>query len=223
METLPLLVKEIRAKIQEQLTRRAFVVTITTDKIQIEELKNKGKGAGKLKKVILNNFPYTDEFPRGWSWKIELEKNVPGLSTSNKTVDVALAILRKKRLDVYLVELKSEINDHELTDILGKFQDSISRFYFLLLLNDSHDHKNFPPNLRIQFKGVIFYNGKGEAHKNERIHQIFKNKTQAGKLECETILGKDKIPIKFCSKNFDKTTGLLEINFNDILTELKQV
>jgi hypothetical protein len=123
METLPLLVKEIRAKIQEQLTRRAFVVTITTDKIQIEELKNKGKGAGKLKKVILNNFPYTDEFPRGWSWKIELEKNVPGLSTSNKTVDVALAILRKKRLDVYLVELKSEINDHELTDILGKFQD----------------------------------------------------------------------------------------------------
>lgn len=145
METLPLLVKEIRAKIQKQLTYRSFVVKITTDKIQIEELKNKGKGAGKLKKVILNDFPYTDNEGKGWSWKIDLERNIPGLSTSNKTVDVALAILQQKRLEVYLVELKSEINDHELTDILGKFQDSISRFYFLLLLNDSHDHKNFPP------------------------------------------------------------------------------
>jgi len=223
METLPLLVKQIRVQIQQQLTRRAFVVKITTDKIQIEELKNKGKGAGKLKKVIVNDFPYTDDSGRSWSWKINLEKNVPGLSTANKTVDVALAILRKNRLDVYLVELKSEIDDHELTDILGKFQDSISRFYFLLLLNDSSDHKNFPPNLRIQFKGIVFYNGKGEAHQNERIHQIFNHETQAGKLECETLLGKDKIPIKFVANNFDKTTGLIEISFKDILTALKQV
>jgi hypothetical protein len=69
METMPLLVKEIRAKIQEQLTRRAFVIKITTDKIQIEEPKNKGKGAGKLKKVILNDFPYTDESGK----RLELE------------------------------------------------------------------------------------------------------------------------------------------------------
>jgi hypothetical protein len=223
METLPLLVKEVRAKIQEQITRREFVVKIVTSQIHIEELKNKGKkGSGKLKKVILNDFPYTDDSGRCWSWKIDLERHIPGLSTSNKTVDVALAIMRKKRLEVYLIELKSELDDHELTDILGKFQDSISRFYFLLLLNDSNDHKNFPNNLRIQFKGVVFYNGKGDAHQTEKIHQIFKNKTQSGKLECETLLGKDKIPVTFCSKNFDKTTGLIEISFNDIVNKLKQ-
>jgi len=155
MELQPRLVKTIRAKLQERLTRGYFVVKITTDTIEIEEPKNREK-QGKLQKVIINDFPCTDD--EYWSWRINLEKKILGLSTSDKTVDIALAILQiqKQRLDVYLIELKSRIDDHELNSILEQFQGSISRFYFLLSLNENNDHKNFP-KLKIQFKGIVFY------------------------------------------------------------------
>lgn len=221
-----LFVTNIRQKLQKELKENGFVLEITTDTVEIEELKNRGK-PGKLQKVIINDFPYTDD--DYWSWRINLEHKILGLATADKTVDIALAILQKQkqRLDVYLIELKSQIDDQELNSILQQFQGSISRFYFLLLFNDRFDHKNFP-KLKIQFKGIVFYNGKqkladNNPNKDDSIHRIFKDKKQeqAGKIECDTILGRDKIPIKFFCQNFDKQEGIIEMSFNEIIEKIR--
>jgi hypothetical protein len=215
-----MLVKDIRAKLQNTLKRQHFVVEITTDTIEIEEPKNFGK-KGALEKVIINNFPYND-YQR--NWRINLEKEILGLSSSENKTEVALALLQKNYLNVYLIELKSRIDDKQLEKIITKFRDSISRFYFLLSLNDSNDHKPFP-ELNIRFKSIIFYNGNEKLdanypykNGNDRIRQIFKdkNKKQTGIMECETVLGPYKIPVQFFSKGFDKGSGYLNINFNDI-------
>ncbi len=136
----------------------------------------------------------------------------------SKTVDSVLALIDKGILRVYLIELKSKINDSNLSTTVEKLNDSINRFYFLLLLND---HKDFPKDLKVSFKGVVFYNGEEELkkdcpNKNDQIHQIFKNTKdqQKGQLECETILGAEVIPIQFYAKGFKD--GEIRVSFADI-------
>jgi hypothetical protein len=88
-------------------------------------------------------------------WRINLEKEIKGISTANKTGEIALAILKDKYLNVYIIELKSTIKDKTLKEIQGKIEDSISRFYFLLSLNSDKDHERFK-NLKIRFIALIF-------------------------------------------------------------------
>jgi hypothetical protein len=191
-------VKEIRQKLQRKLADELhkFVVKIETDEIEIIEEKN--RSAGQLQKVTIKGIP-CDEYT---IWRINLEHEVQGLSRiENRTVEIALAFIEKRKTDfltVNLIELKSRIDDKYLAEIIKKLGDSISRFYFLLSLNDSNDHKAFP-NLQIRFMGVVFYNGKEKLDKNhpsseDKIHKNFKDKSQGQKslLECGTLLGKYK-------------------------------
>jgi hypothetical protein len=172
--------------------------------------------------VRIKAIPYEEYF----IWRVNLEHEVQGLSRiENRTVEIALALIKKRKkdfLNVYLIELKSRIDDKYLADILKKLSDSISRFYFLLSLNDSNDHKQFS-NLQIRFIGIVFYNGKEKLDKKhpnkaDKIHLIFNDKSQGqkGLVECETLLGKHKIPIKFCAKNFEKESSSIEISFSEI-------
>jgi hypothetical protein len=58
-------------------------------------------------------------------------------------------------LNVYIIELKSTIRDKALREIRGKIEDSISRFYFLLSLNNDTEHEKFK-DLKIRFIALIF-------------------------------------------------------------------
>jgi hypothetical protein len=225
-----MLVKNIRKELQKKLGSEPyhFVIAVTDDTIEIEESNNRGS-AGTLQKVIICDIPYDDD--RYKFWRINLENEVQGLSSSNRTGDTALAVVRlgkKTYLDVYLIELKSQIKDkrHDLRNTVKKFSDSISRFYFLLSLNDNNAHKAFP-NLEIRFVGLVFYNGKAQLEpnypaKNDEIHQIFKNEKQQGMLFCETILDRQKIPVKFF-KNFDDSSGSIELSFMDMERKITQI
>jgi hypothetical protein len=52
--------------------------------------------------------------------------------------------------------------------------------------------------------------------------KIFRAK--GGQLKCVTILDHDlRVPLKFFSEGFDKTTGSMEISFNDIEKEIKKI
>jgi hypothetical protein len=225
-----MLVKNIRKELQKKLGTSPchFVTPIVSEMTEIEESKNRGD-AGTLQKVIIYDIPINDDSYK--IWRINLENEVQGLSSSNRTGETALAVVKvgkKAYLDVYLIELKSQIKDkrHDLRNILKKFGDSISRFYFLLSLNENDDHKAFP-NLEIRFNGLVFYNGKAQLEsnypdKNDEIHQIFKNDQQTGMLLCETILDRQKIPIKFI-KNFDEQTGSIKISFMALEQEITKI
>ncbi len=189
-----------------------FVVKVDGDEIEIIESKNQGKNRkGTLGRVIIHGIPALD-----FIWQINVEKNVSGLSPieGSKTVDSVLALIDNGILQVYLIELKSKINDSNLLTTVEKLEDSINRFYFLLLLND---HKQFQ-NLTVSFKGVIFYNGEEASFdEDDKIHRIFKDKQnqQTGSLECTTILEDGKnIPIQFYAKGFKD--GEIRVSFDEI-------
>ncbi|KHD05751.1 hypothetical protein PN36_18970 [Candidatus Thiomargarita nelsonii] len=224
-----MLVSQIRYELQKELGKKpdAFVVEITTDRIEIVERKNVGKRkSGVLKKVIINNIPCDNSAYH--IWRINLENKVQGFSPlgeGNKTVDIALAFVKgkkiKKFLNVFLIELKSEIKDILLEETLKKFEDSISRFYFLLSINDHDSYEEFK-GLKIRFAGIVFYNGRGSATQDDRIHAVFNKTAQKGLLECQTLLGKLKIPLKFF-KNFESQTGTIQIRFEEMEKEINQL
>jgi hypothetical protein len=109
-----MLVKDIRSRLQSQLDINHLIEKIEGREIDIEE---HGKNAI-FKKLTITHLP--SETSR--IWRINLEKEIKGLSTANKTGEIALAILKHKFLDVYLIELKSTIKDHTLKEIQGKGQ-----------------------------------------------------------------------------------------------------
>lgn len=223
-----MLVKEIRSRLQTQLDIDHLVEKIEDREIDIEE---HGKNAT-FKKLTITHLPY--ETSR--IWRINLEKEIKGLSTANKTGEIALAILKEKFLNVYMIELKSTIKDRILKEIQGKIEDSISRFYFLLSLNSDKDNDRFK-NLKIRFIALIFSQRPKDknitsttapnfadiySHKFENIHKIFRE--GGGQLKCVTILDQDlRVPLKFFCEGFDKTTGSMKVSFNDLEREVKKI
>lgn len=226
MEMKDLHLKDLRQPLLEKLGQYEFVVKIDDDEIEIieSERKHEQDKAGTLtKKVIIHSIPSPEHI-----WRINVEKKVPGLSVAGRTVDLILSLIDDNCLQVYLIELKSRIDDRYLDDIIKKFEESISRFYFLLLLNESSSHKQFS-DLKISFKGVVFYNGKQKCSAKEnlspstfeerqiqRIHQIFKDEQnqRKGVLKCQSILTKQLIPIQFYAKGFEN--GEIRVKFADI-------
>jgi hypothetical protein len=101
-----MLVSQIRYELQKELGKQpdAFVIEITTDRIEIAERKNVGK-SGVLKKVIINDILCDKSAYRFWI--INLENKVQGLSPlgeGNKTVDIALAFVKGKKSKKFLNE-----------------------------------------------------------------------------------------------------------------------
>lgn len=213
-------VKDIRQQLQEKLgSIYQLVEKVKSSEISIIE---NGKNA-KLKKLTLTHLPF-EKYP---IWRINLENRMPGLSTAHKTGEIALVILKNNYLNVYLIELKSMIKETSLKAIQDKIQDSINRFYFLLLLNSDKDHELFKFNeLKIRFVALIFFDGHFKINKTnelqlENIYQVFQNR--GGQLSCNTLLEKGlMIPVKFFSENFDKTTGFMKMNFGFITNEISK-
>jgi hypothetical protein len=215
-------VKYIRQQLQEKLGSSIYqlVEKVLDSEISITE---NSKNA-KFKKLTLTHLPPHEKYP---IWRVNLENRIPGLSTANKTGEIALVILKNKYLNVYLIELKSMIKDTTLKAIQDKIQDSINRFYFLLSLNSEKDHEIFKlKDLKIRFIALVFFDGHDKTTSTtdpdfENIYEVFKKR--GGKLSCNTLLDRIIIPVKFFSEDFDKTTGSMKINFSDIENEIKRI
>lgn len=197
-----------------------FIEKVKTESLEVVENAENSK----LRKVIINNIPHQ---PTEEMWKLNLEMPVQGFSRlENKTVDAALALLAENTLHVYLIELKTTLKSEysgkkrgksTLFEIKGKFEDSISRFYFISTIDNKHEHANYK-KVKIIFKGIVFYNDDrtSEAEKGDKdcaeIYSIFKGEKTL--LTCTTILGTTKIPVKFF-QNPDKS-DTIEENFDSI-------
>jgi hypothetical protein len=209
------------------LTRENFLHLVQEDSIKIEEAKNKGS-EGKLIEIIIKNIPYNKDSIN--IWQFNLEKEVKGISpiANSRTVETALAYFNDSLLTVFLIEMKSSIqeknNKHSLSELIGKIEDSISRFYFLLLFflyspsilrEKGIDFDKFK-NSKTKFKGIVFYNKSKLEHidESERIYKVFKGEESL--IECEPVLGRQKIPLKFYQNTGDNKESF-EINFGELL------
>jgi hypothetical protein len=217
-------VHSLRDKLHKALAKEEFIVEIPVTEDEIIEIKEetvpvKLKNPVKLKKVFIHKLNYSDDKSKVEKiWKIDLQKNLSGISTSGATPECAILVLQKYessyRLKILLIELKSSIDDEKLEEIRNKFSCAMSRIYMLLVLNN---HLNLTKGyseeeIYIDFKGILFYiknNLKGEY--DREFHEIF-NHDSSGSLTCETILNKeDKIKVKFFCWQDEKTISLQDL------------
>ncbi|MCP4348746.1 MAG: hypothetical protein GY795_24985 [Desulfobacterales bacterium] len=215
----------IQNELLQLLKTGKFFHKIENDTVTIVEDKNINK-KDKLKELRIKNVPYDENDV--FMLLFNLEKEITGLSPlQQKSVEAALAFFENSRLKVYLIEMKSSIsekpNDSELKKILKKIEDSISRLYFLFFLfldnfekiNEYLDIRKFEES-KTEFQAVIFYNNQKidkKADTSSRIYEVFQRKN--GILECETIIGRQKIRVKFF-QNSHQAQEIFEINFNTI-------
>ena len=165
----------VRNQFQQALADKGIIeeiVWLDRDCIQIEE---KSKGA-KLKQVKIEQLNYSNEKSTVEKvWRVNLEAEVPGISTKDKTPEVAVLVLQKfsdnnYKLNILLIELKSslqppknkkgKIQDSSLLEIKKKFEAATSRMYmFLSLNNHGNTEKSYDrATIHIGFKWVVFYN-----------------------------------------------------------------
>jgi hypothetical protein len=208
-------VPSLRDELHRKLAETQFIEEVTNDQIEVEEKNSDAK----LKKVSIEELNYSDDKSKvDRIWKINLEKEIFGISTKDKTPECAILVLQKYessyKLNILLVELKSSISNKDLRPIGEKFQCAMSRIYMLLVLNN---HLNSiqgynESEIYIDFKGILFYQNFSDKSKfteknNEKLYsQMYDILQTPGKsrlLTCQTILrDQDKINIKcFCEQD----------------------
>ncbi|MBS9386675.1 MAG: hypothetical protein HEQ24_21640 [Dolichospermum sp. BR01] len=213
-------VHSLRDELHKALAKEEFIIEISATEYEIIEI-IENSSAAKVKKVSIQELNYSDEKSKVEKiWKIDLEKDIPGISTSSRTPECAILVLQKYkdsyRLNIILIELKSTIDNKELQKIGEKFQCAMSRIYMLLVLNN---HLNSiqgynESEIYIDFKGILFYQRFSDKSKfiekyNDKLYlqmySILQTPDKSGILTCETILRpQDKIDIKcFCQQDND--------------------
>lgn len=222
----------LRTELWNRIITMGFVEELTDDELIIEEKKNIGKAA-KLQEVNISEIPFHKKYPVSWFLNHLEDNSLQGFHNQekSKTVDAILVILeeegeKKTVLTVYLIELKSQIDDNELADLLEKMGDSISRFLFLLSVDEKQNHVDCK-NTEVRYEGIVFYNNKGSISKKapkpdlNEIYATFHHKDQIGSTLCNTILKKEKITLKFIMYNSPKvesgsTKENIEITYENI-------
>ncbi|ALB41771.1 MULTISPECIES: hypothetical protein [unclassified Anabaena] len=208
-------VPSLRDELHRKLAETQFIEEVTNDQIEVEEKNSDAK----LKKVSIEELNYSDDKSKvDRIWKINLEKEIFGISTKDKTPECAILVLQKYessyKLNIILIELKSSISNKDLGKIGEKFQCAMSRIYMLLVLNN---HLNSIQNyheseIYIDFKGILSYQNFSDKSKfteknNEKLYsQMYDILQTPGKsrlFTCQTILkDQDKINIKcFCQQD----------------------
>ncbi len=227
----------VRNEFHSALAKEKLVEEILLVDNEFIEIREEREKTPSLKLVKITELSYVDQKSKVEKiWRVNLEKQIPGISTSGKTTEVALLVLQKYlesntyRLNIILIELKSSLQSRKtksgkilsssLEEIQEKFRDTMNRMYMLLTLNN-HGNQNRSyshASIHIDFKAGVFFNRneiKEYDIENEQIfYDIFKGKKDL--LTCSTILSdNDKIKVKFFS-GMD-ARGNITIKMEDLL------
>jgi len=171
--------RENRIRIQNAILHFDFLKPLSASETSHSIVEDKNKiGSGLLREVIIDDIP-TEEEPRPKSWILNLEiENPPLFSRPQKvkTVEKALIVLGSDELLIFLLEMKSSLQAHGKDGVEGirtKMMHSIGRISLLLpiyLLGD--DHYN---DIKISYKGIIFYNKDASIYSTIASDEDFKN------------------------------------------------
>ncbi len=214
----------VRNEFQKILSRLELIEDIYGDeKIVVEELDDANKT---IQKIIVD---ITKNNKIKALWRVNLEKEIEGISTKNyfRTPEIALLVLLSNNdstytLHILFIELKKSLQDKKLRKNSNpskpskltkstidtcheKFTIAMNRLYLLLTLNE-HKNDDFYKNktIDLQFKGFIFYNNDEIKEKqNTQLYAIFKGISNNNIIDCKTIFGdNDKMRVAFY-KNID--------------------
>jgi hypothetical protein len=233
----------LRDKFQKRLVEKGFIEEIPiceNETIVIEETNQNAK----LRKVIITQLnDNLDKFTIKRIWRVNLEKEILGISSKNlsKTPECALLVLQEfnsevetisYKLTIILIELKSTLKidlkpnkinaKPERSEIEEKLISGMNRLYMLLSLNN---HLNpiqgyNQASIYIEFKGVIVYN-KTDIHdpnNDNPLCLIINHSTADNVLTVETILNDhDKITIKCFPKQSQDSEEKRDILLKDLL------
>lgn len=208
----------IRENLHQALLQELLVEEIDIQNQNIE-ITESGHNA-KLKKVCITDLEYSNSKCKiDKIWKINLEKNIPGISVQGSTVEIALLVLQNfgnnsYNLNIILIELKSTLQATNtknnksklgsLQQIEDKFRCSMNRLYMLLALNNhlNPKYKYDNSNISVEFRGVIFYlKNQIKNDDGTELYSILNQTKTIPLLSCATIIREqDKIKVKFISK-----------------------
>lgn len=215
----------LRDELHKAFNQQEFIIEIPVVEDEcIEIIENNPES--KLKKIAINQLNYSDDKSNVTRiWKIDLEKDLLGISTSSKTTECAILVLQKyensHRLNILLIELKSTLDNKKLREIEQKFSCTMTRLYMLLVLNNHLNpiQRYNEATIYIDFQGILFYkNSKFNSDDDSQLYSILQKHNKSGILTCQTILRpEDKIKVKcFCQQSNDLETGIT-VNLQDLL------
>jgi hypothetical protein len=230
---------------------------LTSDNSSTKKINKRNKGSAKdtdskdffsdkvnLKKVTINKNKTPEKYGVQNLWMVNLElmnnfnKNFPYFLLSGKTPEVALLILcREQNSEIYklyvcLIEMKTNLRQDArwscLGDVEKKFEDGMSKIYFLLTLNNHHNplkgYEN--QNITVIFRGLVFYNRDDidrsiqtqQDKRGAKLLKILDEPKASNKLAVTTVLKtEDKIEIKFF-KNPNEDTDEMEVSLQELIT-----
>lgn len=203
------------------------------DNVMIIEHNNKEKD-DKLKEVVIEDIPFeSNDYQLYYFGFLEQEdaKDLKGISSAGKTVDAILTVFDKenKKLDVYLIELKTELDNKILGEIQEKLEQSIFRLFLFLphlepKISSLHDTIL---ESEINFYGIVFYNGKNKCESRNlprNITQLFNSLSDnKGFVAFNLPLGaKVQGQVKFISAEndiveYDKDSCSITIIFDNLI------
>lgn len=229
----------VRNEFHKALAKERLIEEILLEN-ELIEIKEEREKTPSLKQVKIVELNYANKkFQVEKIWRVNLEKQIPGISTIGKTTEVALLVLQKYlesnsyRLNIILVELKSSLQPKKtksgkilsssLEEIKEKFRDTMNRMYMLLTLNNygNPDKDYSHASIYLHFRGAIFF------HRNEIKEADIETNDEktlyvslTGKksiLSCSTIMNNlDKIQVKSFSC-INKDEGNIIVNMEDLL------
>ncbi|MDB9315648.1 hypothetical protein PN462_21220 [Spirulina sp. CS-785/01] len=218
----------IRQEFQKALQKEGLIEEIDLqDDIEIQET---GKNAT-LKKLEITNLNFRDSKSAVEKiWRINLEQEIPGISTKGNTTEVALAVLQRfylgsYSLNIILIELKSSLQKPKnkkpstLVDIHNKFKDTMNRMYMLLTLNNHYNpQKQYnEQTIYVKIKGAVVYNKNNISNDDgSELYSVLQNSKKL--ISCSSILDdKDKIEVKFFPKQSGDDEESRVIALSDLL------
>jgi len=223
--------RENRIRIQEAILDFDFLIPLSESDIPYSISENKNEaGSGLLREVIINNIP-TEEDPRPKSWILNLEIETPSLFSRPqkvKSVEKALIVLGSDELLVFLLEMKNSLQpygDNGVEGIRKKIMDSIGRISLLLPIYlfgiDFND-------IKINYKGVVFYNkdtslnsviASDEAFKNTDFAKAFIAKKDKVFLD-DSLNGNHEVELYFFQNpDYQNSPESFSINFEQFFFE----
>ena len=209
----------LRAEFHKALVKEGIIeeILVDDDRIEVDEKSVTAK-LKQIKIIELKDSDRKSQVER--IWRVNLEKEIPGISTGSKTPEVALLVLENfsagnYRLTIILIELKSSLQNRELLNIKEKLRCAMNRLYLLMSLNN-HGNPSQGYDLatiNVNFKGAIFYSrnniqaSKITEPEEREVYDILTKTPRSGQLRCSTLLNdNDPIEIKF----FDQQTVCLK-------------
>lgn len=181
------------------------------------------QGKPTLQEVLITNIPFNSEDGEfvsiidKWDQTATNSLKEANLKNEQSGVDGVIFHYHQETLFVYLIELKSTLDDDKLKDCVKKFELTISRLsLFVPVLVMGQSKKIDFENIKIEFKAIIFFVNRGTVMSKEDVSQTqqhLKDLYNAYHNRRINAFGKGTVQIKKTLFTFNSEAEKIKIRF----------